>query len=127
MLIDSDILIWLTRGHAGAQAVLDKIKPWRISSVTYIELAQGCRNQQELKQVKQGLLAANTEIIPITANISSRAMTLIDEYTLASGLRLADALIAATALEANLTLLSANTKHFKLIKHLKLKGFDPEA
>jgi predicted nucleic acid-binding protein len=54
-------------------------------------------------------------------------MTLIDEYTLASGLRLADALIAATALEANLTLLSANTKHFKLIKHLKLKGFDPAA
>jgi len=83
MLIDSDILIWLTRGHAGAQAVLDKIKPWRISSVTYIELAQGCRNQQELKQVKQGLLAADTEIIPITANISSRAMTLIDEYALA--------------------------------------------
>ena len=127
MLIDSDILIWLTRGHAGAQAVLDKIKPWRISSVTYIELAQGCRNQQELKQVKQGLLAADTEIIPITANISSRAMTLIDEYALASGLRLADALITATALETNLTLLTANTKHFKPIKHLKVKGFDPEA
>jgi hypothetical protein len=127
MLIDSDILIWLTRGHAGAQAVLDKIKPWRISSVTYIELAQGCRNPQELKQVKQGLLAADTEIIPISANISSRAMSLIDEYALASGLRLADALIAATALETNLTLLSANTKHFKPIKHLKVKGFDPDA
>lgn len=127
MLIDSDILIWLTRGHAGAQAVLDKIKPWRISSVTYIELAQGCRNQQELKQVKLGLFAADTEIIPITANISSRAMTLIDEYALASGLRLADALITATALETNLTLLTANTKHFKPIKHLKVKGFDPEA
>ena len=127
MLIDSDILIWLTRGHEGAKAVLVKIKPWRISSVTYIELAQGSRNQQELKQVKQGLLAANTEIIPITANISSRAMSLIDEYALASGLRLADALIAATALEANLTLLSANTKHFKTIMHLKVKGFDPDA
>jgi predicted nucleic acid-binding protein len=127
MLMDSDILIWLTRGHAGARAVLDKIKPWRISSVTYIELAQGCRNQQELKQVKQGLLAADTEIIPITANISSLAMSLIDEYALASGLRLADALIAATALEGNLTLLTANTKHFKHIKHLKVKGFDPEA
>ena len=107
--------------------MLDKIKPWRISSVTYIELAQGCRNQQELKQVKQGLLAADTVIIPITTNISSLAMSLIDEYALASGLRLADALIAATALEANLTLLSANTKHFKLIKHLKLKGFDPDS
>ncbi|MDO8813602.1 MAG: hypothetical protein Q7J38_16465 [Gallionella sp.] len=42
-----------------------EIKPWRISSVTYIELAQGCRNQQELKQVKQGLLAADTEVIQI--------------------------------------------------------------
>lgn len=90
--------------------------------MTYIELAQGCRNQQELKQVKQGLLAADTEIIPITANISSRAMTLIDEYSLANGLRLADALITATALETNLTLLTANTKHFKPIKHLKVKG-----
>jgi len=127
MLIDSDILIWLTRGHTGAQSVLAEIKPWRISSVTYIELAQGCRNQQELKQVKQGLLAANTEIIPITANISSRAMSLIDEYALTSGLRLADALIAATALETNLTLLTANIKHFNPIKHLKIKGFEPGA
>jgi predicted nucleic acid-binding protein len=54
-------------------------------------------------------------------------MSLIDEYALVSGLRLADALIAATALETNLTLLSANTKHFKHIKHLKVKGFDPKA
>ena len=92
-----------------------------------IDLAQGCRNQQELKQVKQGLLAADTEIIPITANISSRAMSLIDEYALTSGLRLADALIAAKALETNLTLLTANIKHFNPIKHLKIKGFEPGA
>jgi len=72
------------------------------------------------------LLAANTEIISITANISSRAMSLIDEYALTSGLRLADALIAATALETNLTLLTA-IKHFNSIKHLKIKGFEPGA
>lgn len=125
MLIDSDVLIWLTRGHAGAQATLETISPWRISVVTYIELAQGCRNQQELRQVKQGLLAANTQIIPISADISELAMTLIDNYALTSGLRLADALIAATAIEAKLTLLTANAKHFKQIEQLKIQSFNP--
>jgi predicted nucleic acid-binding protein len=43
MLIDSDVLVWLTRGHVGAAQRLHAINPWRISAVTYIELAQGCR------------------------------------------------------------------------------------
>lgn len=127
MLIDSDVLIWFTRGHAGAETALLAISPWRISSVTYIELAQGSRNQQELSQIKQGLHAANTEIISITPAISARAMTLIDDYALSGGLRLADALIAATAIEMNLTLLTANIKHFSPIKQLKAQRFDPSA
>ncbi len=126
MLIDSDVLIWLTRGHAGAQTTLQSINPWRISTITYIELAQGCRNQQELKQVKLGLLAANTEIIQVTSNISERAMTLIDDYALTSGLRLADAFIAATEIEMGRTLLTANAKHFKQIEQLKIQAFNPE-
>lgn len=40
MLIDTDVLIWMTRGHAGAAARLLALTPWRISAVTYIELAQ---------------------------------------------------------------------------------------
>ncbi len=127
MLIDSDVLIWLTRGHTGAAATLQTINPWRVSTVTYIELAQGSRNQQELGQIKQGLLAANTEIISITPAISARAMTLIDDYALSGGLRLADALIAATAIEMNLTLLTANIKHFAAIQQLKVQRFDPSA
>lgn len=125
MLIDTDVLIWLTRGHAGAAAKLQSLNPWRISTVTYIELAQGCRNQQELAQVKQGLSAANTEIISITPVICTRATTLIDDYALSGGLRLADALIAATAIEMNLTLLTANIKHFSVINQLKINRFDP--
>ena len=42
MLIDSDVLVWLTRGHPGAAQRLNEIHPWRISVVTYSELAQGC-------------------------------------------------------------------------------------
>jgi predicted nucleic acid-binding protein len=46
-------------------------------------------------------------------------------YTLSHGLRAGDAIIAATAAENNLTLVSSNTKHFKPIKELKLKIFKP--
>ena len=42
MLIDSEVLVWLTRGHVRAAERLNAVNPWRISVVTYIELAQGC-------------------------------------------------------------------------------------
>ena len=66
MLIDSDVLVWLTRGHVGAAKRLHAIKVWRISAVTYIELAQGCRDKAELARLKKGLAARGTEIVPIT-------------------------------------------------------------
>ena len=60
MLIDTDVLIWMTRGHAGAASRLQALTPWRISVVTYIELAQGCRDKQELAHVKKGLALSQT-------------------------------------------------------------------
>ncbi len=109
MLIDTDVLIWMTRGHARAAARLQMITPWRISVVTYIELAQGCRNKQELARIKKGLALCHTEILPVSLAISDRAMKLIDNYALSHGMQLGDALIAATALEHGLTVLTANT------------------
>jgi predicted nucleic acid-binding protein len=100
---------------------------WRISVVTYIELAQGCRNKAELLRLKKGLAQRNTEVIAITQTISERAMLLIDLHALGSGLQLGEALIAATALEHGLTLLTANTKHFSQIAGLPVERFDPAA
>lgn len=125
MLIDSDVLIWMTRGHARAAARLQALLPWRISAVTYMELAQGCRNQQEITWAKKGLAERQTQIIALSEAISARATQLIDRYALSHGLRLADALIAATALEHQLTLLTANVKHFAPIEGLVLEQFSP--
>lgn len=125
MLIDTDVLIWMTRGHAGATTRLSTLIPWRISVVTYIELAQGCRNKQELTQIKTGLALNQTQILPITTIISDRAMQLIDTYTLSHSMQLADALIAATAIEHGLTVLTANAKHFSQIGELSLEIFVP--
>ena len=78
-----------------------------------------------MQRVKRGLAIQKTQIIPLDPAISERAMVLIDAHALADGLRLADALIAATALEHNLALLTGNTKHFSALAQLKIDPFDP--
>ncbi len=125
MLIDSDVLIWMTRGHAGAGLRLAQLLPWQLSAVTYIELAQGCRNKLELNRLKKGLAQSQAQILPLTPAISDRAIVLIDSYALSHGLQLGDALIAATALEYRLTLLSGNVKHFAKLPGLVLEKFEP--
>jgi hypothetical protein len=125
MLIDSDVLVWLTRGHPGAAQRLHEIRPWRISVVTYIELAQGCRDKTELARLKKGLAAHDTEVLPLTPAISQRAADLIDTLALSHGMRLADALISATAIEHDLQLLTANVKHFSATQGLRLEAFVP--
>ncbi|MEN9865112.1 MAG: hypothetical protein RL748_702 [Pseudomonadota bacterium] len=125
MLIDTDILIWMMRGHTGATQRLQSLLPWRIAVATYIELVQGCRNKQELINIKNGLAMCQTQILPITAAISGHAMHLIDTYALSHSMQLGDALIAATALEHGLTVLTGNAKHFVPITGLQVERFAP--
>ncbi len=102
-----------------------QISPWRISTITYLELAQGCRSKEELQRAKRGLTVQQAQILPLTPALSERSAALIDAHALADGLQLADALIAATALEHNLTLLTGNTRHFTAIAQLKIERFEP--
>lgn len=125
MLIDSDVLVWLTRGHLGAAQRLQEVSAWKISAVTYMELAQGCRDKLELARLKKGLAARHTEVLPLTPAISQRAANLIDSLALSHGMRLADALIGATAFEHGLTLITANLKHFSAVSGLQLETFSP--
>jgi len=125
MLIDTDVLIWMTRRHTGATIRLQTLMPWLISAVTYMELAQGCRSKQELERVKKGLSLCQTEILPVSVTISERAVQLIDAYALSHGLQLGDAFIAATAIEHGLSVLTANTKHFGQIEGLQVEAFVP--
>lgn len=71
--IDSDMVVWLTRGQVGAAQRLHARPAWRISAVSYMALAQGCPDKADLAPLKQGLEARNTEIVPITPAISELA------------------------------------------------------
>ena len=125
MLFDTDVIIWALRGNQNAVNKIDSTDVLQVSAVSYMELFKGARNKQELQNLKQTLHTLAFEIIPIDENISHRAMIYIEEYGLSSGIDLPDALIAATVIEKNLRLCSANSKHYKVIPNIVLDKFRP--
>ena len=125
VLIDSDVIIFMMRGHLGASARLRAEAHWRISAVTYMEVAQGCRNNLELASLKKGLQLRGADIFPVEKAISDTAIRLIDSYALSHAMQMGDALIAATALKYGLTVLTANVKHFGAVAGLPVETFTP--
>jgi predicted nucleic acid-binding protein len=123
ILVDSDILIWVMRGDGHAGAFLDAIASPAISAVSYIELVQGMRNRRELAALAGFMRIRSVRLLPITEPISARAVKRVERYFLSHDLQLADALIAASALEHKIILATGNTKHFKTISGLKLKPY----
>ena len=125
MLVDTDVMIWHLRGLPKATQALDALDTLTLSAVTWLELLQGMRNRAELQAVQKSLAMRHAVRLPITETITQRAIDLMEALTLSHGLQMADALIAATALEHNLPLVTANAKHFATINGLDLVRFEP--
>jgi predicted nucleic acid-binding protein len=88
-----------------------------IDTTIYVECLQGSKSNQEKRIIKNVL--DNFVLLPIDADVSDRVIELIDKYSNSHGLLLADALIAATALENDLTVLTYNISDFQFITDLK--------
>lgn len=125
MIFDTDIFIWVQRGNEKAARLMDLAKDRFLSVQTYMELCQCASNKSQHKYVKDFLSSNDFIVLPFTENIGHRASIYVEEYTLLYNLRAGDAIIAATATENNMVLVSSNSKHFKPIKDLKLKTFKP--
>jgi predicted nucleic acid-binding protein len=125
MLVDSDVLIWFLRGHLGAVKRLNQLPKLSISAVTYMELVQGMRNKQELQALQRTIKDYQWEILLLDQTISPVAMNYVETYFHSHSLRLADALIAATAVQHGLTVLTANSKHYQMIERLIIEVFRP--
>ena len=125
VLVDTDVLIWHLRGLPKATRKLDALDRLTISAVTYLELLQGFRNRAEMVAVQKSLAMRNTDRLPLTPLVTERAISLMETLTLSHGLQLGDALIAATALEHGLTVLTANAKHFSAVEGLAVEVFVP--
>lgn len=113
MLFDTDVMIRAFRGNVKALSAIDEAQSRCISSITYMELLQGVRNKHEMREMKKFLSQLGFVTMSTNENISTRAMTIMEETALKSDLGVCDALIFATSCETGETLLSGNEKHFK--------------
>ena len=125
MLVDTDVMIWHLRGYPAAAQRLDQLEQLTISAVTYMELLQGMRNRAEMAALQKSLAMRKAEQLPLTPATTATAIKLMEALSLSHNMQMGDALIAATALEHKLTVLTGNVKHFKAIRDLDVERFEP--
>lgn len=112
LLIDSDVFVDHIRGAR-------RIPPTMIGSYSVITRAELFAGYERDEPAVQALLAPHREV-DVERAIAERAGRL----RRTSPLSLPDALIAATALERRLDLVSRNKRHFESVPGLRLR--DPE-
>jgi predicted nucleic acid-binding protein len=110
ILVDTDIFIDHLRGAAEVKAGRHRL---HYSVITRAELFAGVTGTGLAARV----LAPFREI-PVDRRIAERAGRIRRE----SGLRMPDALIAATALEQRLSLATRNRKHFEQVRGLRIRA-----
>ncbi|MGM0520236.1 MAG: type II toxin-antitoxin system VapC family toxin [Campylobacterota bacterium] len=124
-LIDTDVLIWYLRGNQNAYNLIHSLNQFCISSITYMELVQGMRNKDELRTLQKTLKQWNVKTIYVNEEISARALFLVEEFFVSNSMEIADSMIASTSLLYGMDLITANDKHYKFIKDLKIDIFRP--
>ena len=123
MIVDTDVLIWYSRGHQKAIDIIHSLDSFSLSVVTYMEIVQGVRNKKELNTFKKALRVLNVRVIHIDELISTKAMLYVEQYALSHAMELADALIGASAVVRQLPLLTGNEKHYKHLPDIALQRF----
>src|ERR1022692_4613730 len=116
-LLDSDVLIDVSRGKQPAREYLDALpEGWAISRVSALELIVGARDNRDLTAIDAFLSAF--VVVPLRESTGTRA--LLKRYAKSHGLHVFDSLVAATAIEEGLTLVTRNRRHFSMIEGLSL-------
>lgn len=123
VLLDSTVLVDLTRGDAEAADYVDAARragtQLFVSVVSAMELVAGCRNQAEVRQVDS--LIADFTLLHLSPADSEKAYDLMVRFSKGHGLAIPDALIAATAETRGLPLATDNERHFSMINNLAVK------
>ena len=122
MLFDTDIFIWIQKGIPAAIDSVERAGSLgQASLVTYMEFLHGSPDKKTLRMNKDFFHAASITLLPITAEISYRASHYVEQYCVSHNMHANDAVIAATAVEHGLTLVTGNGKHYRHLKDLDLK------
>ncbi len=117
-LIDTNIFIAILKGDGKLKLFIENLA-CMLDTTVYAELIQGSKNKTEVQKIEKYL--TRFELIHFDNTISQKTLELIRKYSKSHNLMYGDAIIAATCLENDLTLITYNTKDFRFIKGLKLQ------
>lgn len=117
ILVDTNLVVDYLRDRPEAVAYLDGIidQP-AVSAITVAELYQGVREGGERSRL--AALLSSWRIVPLTGPLAERAGLLARQYRPSHGTGIADAVVAATALDGGFTLATRNLRHFPMVDDL---------
>ncbi len=121
IVVDTDILIDAGRGIEEALTFLEKYEhstTLSVSIITKMELVVGCRDKHELRDMEKFI--SRFLVLNLNEDISIKADDLLLQYRLSHGLLIPDALIAATTISWNYSLISKNQRDYRFIEELNL-------
>jgi len=114
-LIDSDVIIWALRGQRETLELLRTLQPAGIpvcSPISIIEVKLGVRSGEEKKT---NVFLDSLEVYPVDRWVADKASEYITECRRKGvTLGIPDAIIAATCIIYELTLVTYNTKHYPM-------------
>ena len=115
-LADTNIFIAILKGDAPLKNFIENLN-CSLDTTVYAELIQGSKSKVEVQKIEKYL--TRFELEHFEKNISQKVIELLRTYSKSHNLMFGDAIIAATCLENNLTLVTYNVKDFRFIKGLK--------
>lgn len=119
LLLDSDILIDILRGHEpavlwfGALAELPAVPGYVV-----MELIQDADNKERVDKALQ--LVAPLRVVWPTSQDCEKALSIFTTYHLSHGLGLLDALIGSTSVGLGAPLCTFNARHYRVVQQVEL-------
>ena len=118
LLVDTDVLIDFLRGHDKAIGFVDTFSQDIIlSSIVVAELYAGVKGAEELAILDNFI--SLFRVVPITSEIAKIGGQYRRDFGKSHGVGLADAILAATAIQEKAELKTLNVKHYPMIKDLQ--------
>ena len=119
LLLDTDVLVEYLRGRQEAIEYLEGLESdLFVSDVSVAELFSGVKGDQEERSLEQFLLAFTA--LPVTEGVARLGGFYRRDFRPSHGTGLADALIAATAEENGVDLVTLNRRHFPMVRKVTI-------
>ena len=118
-LVDTSILIDLARGFKPSQHWLAQVQgDILISALSVGELIEGCTTKAEIQRQMKDI--QGYRVAYASERAQKLAIDICANYFPGSNIGFIDSLIAATALDRDLDLVTLNVKHFKVVPGLRI-------